>query len=211
MTTTDIITEAAIFISIYLVANLSMALRSKATVVGAFSSQLPVIVAPAIRLYHLHRTISSPNPSLDGAYSAVATQWQLDYAIMSSTISSLGPFLRPFSSTSYRHTSSATSTYNGTQACTKSAHAFQLSSLQSATRVGDAPTEITDPHALRPDRFAQEAWCWHERSAADPDQASLSSSDSKRLIITKKTMWSVEHDRASVAEAKSSATTVHIP
>jgi hypothetical protein len=132
---------------------------------------------------------------------------------MSSTISSLGPFLRPFSSTSYRHTSSATSTYNGTQACAKSAHAFPLSSLQSATRAGDAPAEITDPHALRPDRFAQEARCWHERSAADPDQASLSSSDSRRLIITKKTMWSVEHDRASVAEAKSnaSATTVRVP
>jgi len=41
MAATDIITEAAIFISIYLVANLSMVLRSKAMVVGAFSSQLP--------------------------------------------------------------------------------------------------------------------------------------------------------------------------
>ena len=85
---------------------------------------------------------------------------------MSSTISSLGLFLRPFSnpfSTSYRHTSSATGTHNGTQACAKSAHAFPLSSLQSATRAGDAPAEITNPHALRPDRFAQEARCRHER------------------------------------------------
>ncbi|XTI90447.1 hypothetical protein V2W45_1345131 [Cenococcum geophilum] len=95
MTTTDIITEAAIFISIYLVANPNMALRLKAMVVGASSSQLPVIVAPAIRLYYLRRTISSRNSSLNGAYSAVATQWQLGYATMLSTISSLGPFPPP--------------------------------------------------------------------------------------------------------------------
>jgi hypothetical protein len=41
MTATDIIIEAVIFISIYLVANLNMALRLKAMVVGASSSQLP--------------------------------------------------------------------------------------------------------------------------------------------------------------------------
>ena len=41
----------------------------------------------------------------------------------------------------------------------------------------------------------------------------MSSSDSRRLIVTKEMMWSVEHDRANVAEAKSNAsvTTVHMP
>lgn len=71
-------------------------------VVGAFSGQLPVIAASAIRLCYLRRTISSPNPSLDGASSAVATQWQLGYAITSSTISSLGPFLHLLSN-SFQH------------------------------------------------------------------------------------------------------------
>lgn len=36
------------------------------------------------------------DPTLDGAYSVVAGQFQLDWAIMASTISCIGPFLRPF-------------------------------------------------------------------------------------------------------------------
>ncbi|OCL03637.1 hypothetical protein AOQ84DRAFT_325604 [Glonium stellatum] len=228
ITAIDIMTETAIFlISIYLVEGLNMALRSKAMVVGAFSSRLPVIAASAIRLYYLRQTLASPNPSLSAAYPAVATQWHLGYAIMSSTISSLGPFLRPFSrsySTSYRHTSSAPSTRNDTHvsASAKSARSFQLSSLQSAAgrpmtiaaAAAATVTELCDPLALRPDRFVQRSQCRHERGegGAETDQVSLSSSDSKRLIITKKTMWSVEHDRVSVVEGRSnaSATTVQL-
>ena len=41
MTAIDIIFEAVIFISIYLVANLNMALRLEIMVVGVSSSQLP--------------------------------------------------------------------------------------------------------------------------------------------------------------------------
>lgn len=107
----DIITEGAIFlIAIYLVAPLHMRMRSKVTVLTAFSARLPAIVACACRLYYLHSTLYSTDRTLEGTYYVVATQWHLGYAIMSTTITGLGPFLRPFSksfSASYKHSSYA--------------------------------------------------------------------------------------------------------
>lgn len=69
---------------------------------------ISVIAASAVRLYYLRAMLSSPNRNLDATYYVVCTQWHLGYAIMSSTITGLGPFLRPFSksfSTSYRRSS----------------------------------------------------------------------------------------------------------
>lgn len=39
---------------------------------------------------------ASDSSAFEGAYSVVAGQFQLDFAIMASTISCIGPFLRPF-------------------------------------------------------------------------------------------------------------------
>ncbi|KAF2497949.1 hypothetical protein BU16DRAFT_439113, partial [Lophium mytilinum] len=100
----DITTEFAIFfISVFLVARLNMPTRSKLTVIMAFSARLPVIAAAAIRLNYIHAVFHSPDPSLAASYASVATQWQLGYAIMASTISGLGPFLRPFAKSFSTH------------------------------------------------------------------------------------------------------------
>jgi hypothetical protein len=105
----DIITEAAIFlISIYIVARLNMKTTSRIMVVAAFSARLPVIATSAVRLVYLRETFSSLDRTLTGSYYIVCTQGQLGYAIMSSTIIGLGPFIRPFSnsySTSPRRSS----------------------------------------------------------------------------------------------------------
>jgi hypothetical protein len=105
----DIITEAAIFlISIYIVARLNMKTTSRIMVVAAFSARLPVIATSAVRLVYLRETFSSSDRTLTGSYYIVCTQGQLGYAIMSSTIIGLGPFIRPFSnsfSTSPRRSS----------------------------------------------------------------------------------------------------------
>ncbi|OCK77180.1 hypothetical protein K432DRAFT_127387 [Lepidopterella palustris CBS 459.81] len=208
----DIVTEFAIFfISIYLVAGLNMGIRSKAIVVGAFSARLPVIVACAVRLYYLRLTLTSSNPSLSAASSAVATQWQLGYSIMAITISGLGPFLRPFGK-SYSTSNRQSSSFAGdpsTQHSSKSHNAFQLTSMQSASRSGEqtpagqaARVDILDERALRPDGFSRRAIV---EGGVEEDRVSVSSNDSKRLIITKKTGWCVEHDRASVAENRGNA------
>ncbi|GME26770.1 hypothetical protein GTA08_BOTSDO00917 [Neofusicoccum parvum] len=103
---TDIFTELIIFFNaIFLVAGLHMTLRLKAIVILAFSIRLPVIIACAIRLKFIRGLPNSADSTFDSVYSVVAGQFQLDFAVMASTISCIGPFLRPFEkdgSTSYR-------------------------------------------------------------------------------------------------------------
>lgn len=74
-------------------------------------TQARVIAVAAVRLYYLESTFSSPDRTLEAAYYFVSTQCQIGYAIMSTTITGLGPFLRPFSksytTSSYRHSSYA--------------------------------------------------------------------------------------------------------
>ncbi|KAH7076159.1 hypothetical protein FB567DRAFT_535587 [Paraphoma chrysanthemicola] len=90
----DIVTEALIFsIAIQLVWSLQMRIKAKLVVVFAFSARVPLIAIAAVRLYYLHQRFGGNNDSF--AY-LVATQWQMGYAIMSFTITGMGPFLRPF-------------------------------------------------------------------------------------------------------------------
>lgn len=98
MAALDIFTEAVIIlIPPFLVANLNMSRRAKFLVVLAFSARIPVIIAAALRLHYLRAVFYSPDRTLDFVYYAIATEWHVGYAIMSTTITGLGPFLRPFS------------------------------------------------------------------------------------------------------------------
>jgi hypothetical protein len=57
------------------------------------------------------------------------------------------------------------------------------------------------PLRLRPERVTREVECRHDaESGADEERASLQSNDSRRMIITKKMQWSVDHDQASVRD-----------
>jgi hypothetical protein len=93
-------------IAIQLVWALHMSLKAKIFVILAFSTRLPVIAFGSLRLYYLHIHFLDASPT---AEYIVLTQWQMGYAIMSSTFTSLGPFLRPFDAgmrtTSYQNTS----------------------------------------------------------------------------------------------------------
>jgi hypothetical protein len=80
-------------IAIQLVWALQMSLKAKIIVILAFSARLPVIAIAATRLYHLHEHFMGTGATFE---YIVATQWQMGYAIMSSTITGMGPFLRPF-------------------------------------------------------------------------------------------------------------------
>jgi hypothetical protein len=87
---------------------LNMRTSSQILVVAAFSARLPVIAISTLRLVYLRDTFLSSDRTLAGSYYVVCTQSELGYAIMSSSLTGLGPFLRPFSrtsSTSYRRSS----------------------------------------------------------------------------------------------------------
>jgi|SRR5690242_9402418 len=70
--------------------------KTKFLVVFAFSARLPVILIAAIRLYYFHQAISDTNVTYASSFYLVANQWQMSYAIISLTITGMGPFLRPF-------------------------------------------------------------------------------------------------------------------
>lgn len=79
--------------------------KSKFLVIFAFSARLPVIAIAAVRLHYLHERFLGRSDTFE---YLVATQWQMGYAIMASTITGLGPFLRPFNkeyTTSYHQKS----------------------------------------------------------------------------------------------------------
>ncbi|KAL1796386.1 hypothetical protein ACET3X_004926 [Alternaria dauci] len=90
----DIITELFIFLgAVHLIYSLQMRLRTKLLVIFAFSARLPVIAIAGVRLYYLDQRLREGTFTFD---YVVATQWQMGYAIMSSTITGMGPFLKPF-------------------------------------------------------------------------------------------------------------------
>ncbi|KAI4955855.1 hypothetical protein J4E91_000062 [Alternaria rosae] len=92
--TFDILTELLIFLAaIHLIYSLQMRLLAKLLVILAFSARLPVIAIAGIRLYYLDLRLRGSNFTFD---YIIATQWQMGYAIMSSTITGMGPFLKPF-------------------------------------------------------------------------------------------------------------------
>jgi hypothetical protein len=70
--------------------------KAKALVVFAFSARLPVIMIAAIRLYYFRQAVSDTNVTYASSFYLVANQWQMSYAIISLTITGMGPFLRPF-------------------------------------------------------------------------------------------------------------------
>ncbi|KAK7515332.1 uncharacterized protein IWZ02DRAFT_63703 [Phyllosticta citriasiana] len=93
----DITTEAILFlIAVSMVVGLQMPLRTKTIIIAVFSVRLPLVATASARLHYIHRLNSSPTPSLEVASAIVCSQFQLDFAVMTSTICCLGPFLRPF-------------------------------------------------------------------------------------------------------------------
>jgi hypothetical protein len=90
---------------VQLVWTLHMRRQSKILVILAFSARLPVIGIIGIRLSYIRDAVFDINLTYASTFYIVATQWQMSYAIISSTLTGLGPFLRPFNEeymTSYR-------------------------------------------------------------------------------------------------------------
>ncbi|RDW80955.1 hypothetical protein BP5796_05653 [Coleophoma crateriformis] len=93
----DVITEAALLvIPIFLLMQLQMSLRLKSVVFIAFGVRIPVTGLSVIHLHYILSEISSPDPTLQGADTAIWAQIHLDLCILSTTLTCLGAFLSPF-------------------------------------------------------------------------------------------------------------------
>jgi hypothetical protein len=193
----DILTEASIFaMSIYLVANLQMSLRMKATVVFAFAIRLPVIAASATRLNYLHREVYSSNPTLEGYLAGVWTQVEVSYSLIATAAACLGPFIRPFGKPYMAETTadSRKRSYAPEYHLSKMT-GNKSNSSNSRTRsgnniypghTGQEPARYEPPMRRTPEQLAS--------GALHTGRPSMDSHDSQRMIITKGVEWTVRYD-----------------
>ncbi|KAF2126151.1 hypothetical protein P153DRAFT_369507 [Dothidotthia symphoricarpi CBS 119687] len=219
----DIVTEVFIFaIAVQLVWNLKMRTKSKLLVVLAFSARLPVIALATARLHYIKQAFVYADTTY---IYLVATQWHMAYATMSSTITGMGPFLRPFHTeymTSYKmsgyaqHGSSKDPSSSTQGSHLRSGKSWPLQSYQMNTidqSHPDSNTQLSSvSHSPSSSRNANmagptfrppnemliggiEIWVGNRTSRDEEDLEAMS--DETRLVITKRTELKVETDRAS--------------
>ncbi|EXJ94614.1 hypothetical protein A1O1_03010 [Capronia coronata CBS 617.96] len=191
---TDALTELfLVLMAAFLVHGLRMSRVQKGTVVFAFGLRLLAIPALAIRLYYLNPTTLSDNRSLARSLVVVCTQIQLGYGIMAASVTVLKPFMvvyeKPTGSSNY--TAGRSKQYGvGTN---NSEHlSFKMKSLARSTEVGDnkRPAAGADPTQPYNSYNVTAAAAGHEKDD------SIHSQDSRRLIIERKTDWSVRYEEA---------------
>lgn len=139
----------------------------------------------------MKQTVYSSDPTLLGAYVAVWTQVELDYSIMASTLSCLGPFMSPFTTSLHeKQTPSATAATRH-----EKSDAYGLDSLVSMSHQQDSSTQVAKPSTahvtpvderrLRPDKFS------YRTTISTGETGNRPSTDSMQMIIRKNIEWSV--------------------
>jgi hypothetical protein len=198
--------------------------RSKVLVILAFSARLPVIGAIATRLAYLRAAVFDINMTYASAFYVVATQWHMSYAIIASTLTGLGPFLRPFNEeymTSYRrahyaqnegfqHTSGTfhksipmgpVAPDGSKRSHSDSAHSSSEGGRHSPTSQTSIVRAAANAPTFRPAaegvRHDAEVWAGRRGSLSRDDETFSHLNDEMRLVITKKTEMRVESDRCS--------------
>lgn len=152
-----------------------------------------MILVCSLRLYYLNLEILSSNPTLTGVAAVCCTQIQLGYAIMATTIPCLKPFMAAYEtprSSSYKTSDGQYSSgISNSSAFHSKARkpAISIEGSKTLTR-GEPPT--TDPLTPRPCENIYRATVSHH----DASRAvhSSDSNDSRQMIITKVTGWSIE-------------------
>lgn len=179
-------------------------------VIFAFSTRLPVIIAAAFRLHYLHATFSSADRTLDGAYYAIATQWHIGYAIMSTTITGLGPFLRPFSKSSpssyyrssdYDYRTTSTAATSGRSHDENLEEPLELKIMRTHENSDPSSLSQTPPLMLVSEQSRGTTLITGGGSITeggfDEDTTSRNSREIQRWIIRKTTEFAVETDHLS--------------
>jgi len=187
-----------------------MAIRLKAMVVVAFSLRLPVIAACGVRLYYLNLTIYSTDPTLQAAFSVIWTQIELDYSILASAISCLGPFISPFTretNSNYQDTRHAHKFSTQRSITDKD---FSLSSIANRGHQNRVPattsegmhdsvqrSQTAERPLFRNDHQYSHTTTVSHNPNSNGRQRSFDSSESRRMIIRKEVEWSVERDNSA--------------
>ncbi|KAH7374250.1 hypothetical protein BKA66DRAFT_468079 [Pyrenochaeta sp. MPI-SDFR-AT-0127] len=189
----DIATEILIFIiAIQLVWTLQMRFKAKIVVIIAFSARLPVIAAAGIRLHYLYQRLTGESHTFE---YLVATQWQMGYAIMSSTITGIGPFLRPFNkeyTTSYKRSGYGHSSQRSTQPdgptdgpTLRPRHSWMSQSYLMQTMPSRRGSKVTIPDSVEPSTHTHPSG--HRSSASTsttPDHTQYSPSSQAPIMLT---------------------------
>lgn len=138
----------------------------------------------ALRLSYLNAEFSSSDPTLHGVLASVCTQIQVSYAIIAATIPCLRPFMTALS-TNYGAPAKAKSSPS-VPGTVQSNNGYSLSSLSKKSR-SDKVTQVSVP---------QTRWDQAENRTAviSTDQHSMESHESRQMIISKNTAWTVEYE-----------------
>ncbi|KAK0100697.1 hypothetical protein ONS95_007149 [Cadophora gregata] len=199
----DMISELALFcMSIYLIWRVRMSLRSKLTVVGAFSCRLPIIGLAALRLYYLQIQLSSDNPSFDAANSVALTQLEMGYGIFACIMPVMKPFLAshegPLPNRAYTGETYNLSTFGGGKSKLKNSQ--RDASREGTLQDGNYNTLGSQPYLgmptkrlrLRPEQISYQVGA--ARHEGQHDRPSLDSGDSQLMIIKKHVDFTVQYD-----------------
>lgn len=156
------------------------------------------IPAAGIRLYYLNPSTLPDNHSLAISLAVVCTQIQLGYGIMAASITVLKPFMvvyeKPTGYTGY-----PTGPTNKAYATNNSEHAsFKMKTVTRSNEVDDRlPTPGNDGGQTYSSYNATAAGGNNKRgNVLHEKDDSIHSHDSRRMIIERKTDWSVRYEEA---------------
>ena len=189
----DICTEASLFLAAcWLVFGLQMPLRLKLLVVLAFSLRLPTIAFCGVRLQFVHETINATNTTLQSAYSTVWTQVELNFSILASAISCLGPFISPFARDKVPDTRYARKNSTAISASEHNDGHYRLNSVPEV-RARSEPSGYQRPLFRQDHQYSHSASVTHEFVTRNRE-GSLESDESRKMVIRKEMAYSVVRD-----------------
>ncbi|EXJ73630.1 uncharacterized protein A1O5_03392 [Cladophialophora psammophila CBS 110553] len=197
---TDSITELIfVLFAAFLVSDLRMSKVQKATVVFAFALRLLAVPACGIRLYYLDPSTLSGNRNLALSLAIVCTQIQLGYGVMAASITVLKPFMavyeKPMGYTGYsNHPAKGYATNNSGHLSFKMQPVSRSEKVMpdglASHAVNFDPNQPTFSSRIPTAQKEKKGSNGHEKSD------SIHSHDSRRLIIERKTDWSIRYEEA---------------
>ncbi|PVH80532.1 hypothetical protein DL98DRAFT_588385 [Cadophora sp. DSE1049] len=145
---------------------------------------ISTIAFSAVRLASVLYVLRSADPTLNGVYSSVWAQAELDFSIMACTFLLLGAFLKPFPK----------------EMGPSRLNSYPLNSLSSTSKRRSRPglgmPSAGDFNFFRPGGEGENQTTATGRSR-DSRRESLETSESQQGIIVKKVQWSVARDGAT--------------
>lgn len=206
---TDSITEVIfVLFTTFLVSDLHMSAIQKGKVIFAFALRLLAVPACAIRLYYLDASTLPKNRSLAISLATVCTQIQLGYGIMAASITVLKPFMvvyeKPLGYTDY--TNQAAKRYATDKSDPTS---FKMQPSASSGEITAEGFELPTPggNADQPTFSTRNPAIYNKkrnRASRDDSGDSIHSQNSRRMIIERKTDWSIRYEDAGSHEGHAS-------